>query len=337
MKISRHLFILALVLCATAFAVQVQAKDLVFNEGYDMVQIIDTSNYQISNVHIKGAVRDSAFSADNKYFYVTGSRRYIEKIDIEKRKLVHTIKVESDGWQDRFIYGIALTKDGRYAYVNLIDRKIQGDEPVVGHPEVAEIDLNTGKVLRSVEVPWGVANLALVKNDTTLYAVGQDITVIDVAKTKMTVTETIPELKKGINMLAFWPYVHENGGIWLSPYYTPTGWGLFSINTHNGKIAQTTIKGVPLFAYGAVYSPDHKKAYSVMDEVGVIDLQTETVTKVVPVKEGTCYGAVISSDGHRLYVGAGGSTITVYDTSTWKPIRVLQMETDAMGLRLLKQ
>ena len=337
MKISRHFFILALVLCAAAFAVQAQAKDLVFNEGYDLVQVIDASNYQISNIPIKGAVRDSAFSANNKYFYVTGSRRFIEKIDIKKRKLVKTIKVQSDGWQDRFIYGIALTKDGRYAYVNLIDRKIEGDEAVVGHPEVAEIDLNTGKVLRSVKVPWGVASLALVKDDSTLYAVGQDIYAIDVASRKMTITKTIPEFKKGINMLAFWPYVHENGGIWLSPYYTPTGWGLFSINTHNGKIAQTPIKGMPLFAYGAVYSPDHKKAYSVMDDIGVLNLQTRTVEKVIPNQDGTCYGGVVSSDGHRLFVGAGGSTITVYDTATMKPIRELQMKTDAMGLRLLKE
>ena len=336
MKISRYVFILALLLCATAFAVQAQAKDLIIYEGYDLIQFVDGSNYQITNIPTKGSTRDSVFSANKKYFYFTGSRRYIEKIDIKKRKLVKTIKVQSDGWQDRFIFGIALTKDGRYAYVNLLDRKIEGDEPVVGH-EVAEIDLNTGKVLRSVKVPWGVASLALVKDDSTLYAIGLDIYAIDVASRKMTITKTIPEFKKGINMLAFWPNVHENGGIWLSPYYTPTGWGLFSINTHNGKIAQTPIKGMPLFAYGAVYSPDHKKAYSVMDDVGVIDLQKGTVSKVLSNQDGTCYGIEVSSDGHRLFVGGGGPTITVYDTATMKPIRELQMQTDGMGMRVLRE
>jgi DNA-binding beta-propeller fold protein YncE len=337
MKISRHLFILALVLCATAFAVQVQAKDLVFYLGYDMVQVINTSNYHITDIPIKGSVRDTAFTANGRYFYVTGSRRFIEKIDTHTLKLVHTMKVQSDGWQDRFIFGMALTKDGRYAYVNLHERKVvNGSDPVVGH-EVAEIDLNTGRVVRSIKVPWGVASLALVKNDSTLYAIGQDIYAIDVSKPKMAITKTIPEFKKGINMLAFWTYVRENGGIWLSPYYTPTGWGLFSINTHNGKIAQTPIKGVPLFAYGAVYSPDHKKAYSIMDNVGVINLQTRTVTKVVPNQQGTCYGDVLSSDGHRLFVGGGGPTMTVYDTSTMKPIRELSMKTDGMGMRLLKE
>jgi len=335
MNVKKHLFPLALVLCATAFAVQVEAKDLIFNEGYDMVQVIDADTYQVSTIPIKGSVRDSAFSADKKFFYVTGSRRYLEKIDIAKRRLVNLTKVEADGWQDRFIFGLALAPDGKTGYVHLIDRKIVGDEPVVGQPEIAQINLTTGKILRSIKVPWGVASLALVKNGTTLYAVGQDIYPIDVAGKKMTIGKTIHLLDKGINMLAFWTYIHENRGIWLSPYYTATGWGLFSINTHTGKIEQTPIKGEPLFAYGAVYSPDHKKAYSVMDDVGVIDLKTRTVTKVVPNGEGTCYGNVVTSDGQRLFVGGGGSTVTVYDTATMKPIRVLQLKTDGMGLREL--
>ena len=145
--------------------------------------------------------------------------------------------------------------------------------------------------------------------------------------------KTIPLFDKGFNMLAFWTYTQENGGVWAGPYYTPTGWGLFNINIRTGEITDTPIKGDPLFAYGAVYSPDRTKAYSVMDEVGVIDLKTHEVTKVVPIEEGTCYGNVPTSDGKRLFVGAGGSTVTVYDTETMKPLRVLQMKTDGMILR----
>ncbi len=333
MNIKNPLLLMALMLCAVAFAVQAEAKDLIFHLGYDMVQAIDADTYQITDIPVKGSVRDSDFSADKKFLYVTGSRRYVEKIDIAKKRMVHLIKVDPEGWQDRFIFGMALAKDGKTAYVHLLDRKIKGDEPVVGSPEVAQIDLQTGKVLRRIEVPWGVANLALTKGDTLLYAIGQDIYPIDVSKKKMTLGKTIPLFDKGFNMLAFWTYTQENGGVWAGPYYTPTGWGLFNINISTGEIIDTPIKGEPLFAYGAVYSPDKTKAYSVMDEVGVIDLKTQEVTKVVPIAEGTCYGNVPTSDGKRLFVGAGGSTVTVYDTATMQPLRVMKMKTDGMILR----
>jgi glutamine cyclotransferase len=53
----------------------------------------------------------------------------------------------------------------------------------------------------------------------------------------------------------------------------------------------------------------------------------------VPIKEGTCYGINVSADGRKIYVGGGGSTLTVYDAATLKPLKVLQMASDGMDLR----
>ena len=70
-----------------------------------------------------------------------------------------------------------------------------------------------------------------------------------------------------------------------------------------------------------------------MDDLTVIDLEKKTYLTSVPIKEGTCYGVNVSSDGKKVYVGGGGSTLTVFDARTLKPIKVLQMASDAMDLR----
>ena len=334
MNIKKYVFIVVLLLCSAVVSDRVEAKDLIFHMGYEMIQVIDTENDSIIDIPIKGAARDSSFSADKKFLYVTGSRRNISKIDLEKMQVVGSITVEEKGWE-RFVTGMALNQDGKTGYVNVFSRRTEKGEVVIGHPEILQIDLDNGKILRSMEVPFGVSSLSLVENDTKLYAIGQDLYSIDVSKKQMQIVDTLSMFERGLNLLAFWHYTAENDGVWLSPYYSPEGMGLMSIDTKNGKITETMIQGEPPFAYNAIYSPDKTKVYSVMDEVAVIDLKTRTYSQIVPIPEGTCYGVIPTSDGKKLYAGAGGATVTVFDVETMLPIKVLQMETDGMGLRRL--
>ena len=51
--------------------------------------------------------------------------------------------------------------------------------------------------------------------------------------------------------------------------------------------------------------------------------------------EGTSYGVNVSSDGRKVYVAGGGSTLTIYDAATLKVRKVLQMASDGMDLRRL--
>ncbi len=334
MNIKKYVSFAVLLLCTTLICGRVEAKDLIFHMGYEMLQVIDVDTDEITNIPIVGAARDSSFSADKKFLYVTGSRRNINKIDLEKMQVVDSIIVEAKGWE-RFITGMVLSQDGNTAYVNVFSRRTDKGEAIIGHPEVLQIDLGSGKILRSVEVPFGISSLSLVENDTKLYALGQDLYSIDVSKKQMKIVDTISMFERGINILAFWHYTAENDGVWLSPYYSAEGMGLLSIDTKSGKVTETMLQGEPPFAYNAIYSPDKTKAYAVMDEVAVIDLKTKTYEKIVPIPEGTCYGVIPTTDGKKLYAGGGGSTITVFDVATMQPIKVLQMETDGMGLRRL--
>lgn len=334
MIIIKYTFLAIFLLCTTLVSDRVEAKDLIFHLGYEMIQVIDVDTDEITDIPFKGAARDSVFSADQKFLYITGSRRTINKLDLEKMQFVDSIKVEAKGWE-RFIFGIALGQDGKTAYVNVFSRRTENGEVVIGHPQIMHIDLSSGKILRSLDIPHGVASLSLVENDTKLYVVGQDLYTVDVSTQQMKVVDTRPMFERGINLLSFWHYTLENDGVWLSPYYSAEGMGLLSIDTKSGKITETMIQGEPPFAYNAIYSPDKSKAYGVMDDVAVIDLKTKTYTKIVPIDEGTCYGIIPTTDGKKIYAGAGGSTVTVFDAETMHPIKVLQMKTDGMGMRRL--
>jgi DNA-binding beta-propeller fold protein YncE len=74
-----------------------------------------------------------------------------------------------------------------------------------------------------------------------------------------------------------------------------------------------------------------------MDDLTVIDLAKKAYARSVPVAEGTSYGVNVSSDGRKVYVAGGGSTLTIYDAATLKVRKVLQMASDGMDLRRLAQ
>jgi len=331
MKSNYYRLIGIVTFCLLALVGRSEAKELIFNLGYGKVQVIDVgSDELLPDIAIKGWAREASFSADKKYFYVTASRHWIHKVDLKEMKVVHTIDMHSGGW-DRFIFGMELAEDGKTAYVNLLSRKTSKGEAVVGTPNVAQIDLETGQILRSVDVPFGVANLVYVKSKKMLYAIGQDITMIDVSGKDMKTVDQHPMFDKNMNLLPLFTYGEENNGVVLIPYWIGEAPGLLSIDKNTGKITETAVKD-PMMVYGAIYSPDMKKAYANMDELYVIDLATQKVTNVEVIPQGTTFSVMTSADGKKIYL-QGGPTITIYDTQTLKVIKVLEMSTDGMLLR----
>jgi DNA-binding beta-propeller fold protein YncE len=311
------------------------AKDLFFYLGYELIQVVDgDTDAIVGDIPVTGFIRESAFSADNKTLYVTANRHLIHKIDLASRKVVGTADVSSGGWK-RFIYGFALAPDGTTAYATLIARTTEAGEVRVNSPVLAQIDLGTGKILRQIDVPWGSAKLVAVKDATQVYVLGKDIVKVDVSGKTMKAIGTYGMFEKQWNILPLWDYSDENGGVFMGNYYTPELMGLVNIHKATGEIEDVPLNGIPVFAYSAIYSPDKKRAYAVMDDLNVIDMETRTYRSIVPMHEGTSYAVNVSSDGKKVYAAGGGSTINVYDAETLALRKVLQMETDGMDLRRL--
>lgn len=325
--------VLSAAVALTVGTTTVQAKDLFYFMGYEVIQVVDgDTDTIVADIPVDGWIRESDFTADKKFLYVTAKRHLIHKVDLATNRVVHTADVSGGGW-DRFIFGFGLAPDGKTAYANLLARTTKDGEVVLGTPMLAQIDLVSGKILRSVEVPWGSATLVSVKNG--VYVIGKDITKVDVSGKEMKVTGTYPMYEKMWNILPLWNYPLENGGLFVGNYYTPEIMGLVTIDAATGEIGDIPLNGIPVFAYSCILSPDRKRAYAVMDELNVIDLETRTYGPIVPMREGTSYAVNISSDGKKVYTGGGGSTINVYDAKTLTLQKVLQMESDGMDLRRL--
>jgi DNA-binding beta-propeller fold protein YncE len=325
-------FALAALACA-ALPQFAAAHDRFYYLGYEIIQVIDgDTDAIVADIPIKGAAREADLSADRKFLYVATNRHLVHKVDLAENRVVGSIDLSSDGW-DRLMFGFVLDADGRTAYGALMSRTTKGGEEVIGKPVVAQFELATGKLLRSVEVPWGVAHLVSVQGGKTIYAFGKDLYKIDTTGPEMKIVETVPMFDKEMNILPFWDYAFDNGGVASINYYTPTAMGLLLVDQATGGIQNILLKGDPAMAYSVVLAPGRRKAYAVMDDLTVIDLDRKTYVASVPIKEGTCYGVNVSSDGKKIYVGAAGSTLTVFDARTLKPLKVLQMASDGMDVR----
>jgi len=307
------------------------AKELIFTQGYNAVEVIDIDTDEtVAYIPIEGFTREIVWTEDKKTMYLTTQRHNIVKIDLQQMKVVKTFDAGWQGWK-RNIWGFVLANDNATAYINSIDRKVDGGEVLV-RQTVSQISLEDGRVLRSMTVPWGVAGLVYQKDGKALIGVGLDLYKIDLAQDEMKVVQTWPMFDQKKNILPIWHSTQENGGIFLSNYYTPDYMGLLSINANTGEISDRQIKGPPVMAYSFIYSADRKKAYGIMEDLTEIDLATNSVVRNIPNAEGTSYSVIPSGDGKKLYVGAGGSTITVYDAQTLNVLKVLQMQADSVAL-----
>lgn len=330
---NKRLLVALLVALAAAWTPPARAKDVFYFLGYEGIQVIDgDTDAVVANIPVRGWIRESILTPDKKFLYVTTNRHVVQKVSLSENRVVASVDVNGDGWE-RFIFGFCAAAEEGTAYAALMSRRTEGGEVVLGKPVVAQISLETGKILRSVDVPWGVGHLVPVKGGRWVYAIGKDLYEIDASASEMKVAETYPMFEKQWNILPFWDYFWENGGVASMNYYTPERMGLLTVNGSTGAIADLPIPGDPILAYSVILSPDGKKAYAVMDDLTVIDVVHAKYGPVAPLHEGTSYGVNVSSDGKKVYVGAGGSTVTVFDARTLKPLKVLRMASDGMDLR----
>lgn len=331
--------IAAIAFCLMAIAALGEAKEYIFNLGYSMVSVVDSDTDEIiADIPVNGWTREAGWTKDKKFLYVTSKRHLISKIDLQQMKVVSSVDINQDGWQ-RFMFGFMLDESGKTAWASLMTRKTEGGEVVIPAPVLAQIDLETGKILRSVEVPLGVAGVLKLRNKDMVYAVGKDIYKIDTSTPDMKIVETYSMFDREMNVLVLWPQTQENGDTILVNYYggkhpggAPKFMGLLSVDGNNGEIKEMPIKGEPVMLYTTNYSNDRKKVYGVMDDLAVIDLETSSISTIIPIHEGTQYGVFPSEDGKKIYAGAGGSTMVVYDAETVKPIKVIQFKTDGWAL-----
>lgn len=299
--------------------------------------IIDSNRDEIvAQIPTKGrAPKEVVPSPDGTRVYLTTeARQNIEVVNVASRKVEDVIELAAPGTRLN-IYGLAVSRKGDRLFVHVKVVKLLPDEFRPQPPQIWSVDLRNHEAKKILEVPEGVVSLFVPKDETRLIAWGRDLYYIDLAQGR--IVDTVPLLTRNtpnqgpLDTLPFF-IQYEQSGILSMPYYTSDPitkkdlMGLANLDIDTGKLDLMEL-GTPIPLYSSVMSPDRKRAYLVMNQLVVVDLEQKKVVAVRDL-ERTTYVANITRDGKQLHLPSAGAFVDVYDTETLKLIKRIALPGD---------
>ena len=325
-----------LLLLATQTVPPAQAELMVMGIHPHQLIVFDTNRDEvIAEIQLHGrAPKEIECSRDGRRIYVTTEgRSQIEIVDFPNRKVEDVIHVAPPGYKI-VIYGTALSRDEKLLYIHIKPVRLLPDEYQAEAPRIIAYDFSTRQSRTVGEVPEGVASLIALGDGKHLIAWGRDLYTIDVTTGHIVDTFPLqgPSSAHGqLNSLPLFSQ-YEQSGIYSMPFYTSDPMngkdlmGLVNIEVETGKIDLVELgPAVPL--YSAVVSPDHTRAYAVMNQLVAVDLKDRRVIKVLDLDR-TKYVTNISRDGRKLYVSGAAPFMDVYDTASLKQIKKIELSGD---------
>jgi hypothetical protein len=277
---------------------------------------------------------------DGKRVYVTtDGRQKIEVINLVSRKVEEVINLAQPAHRIT-IYGMAFSRDGRELFVHVKPVRELPDEYKVEPPEIIALDLGTKKTRKIAEVPHGTAALVALKDGKRLVAWGRDLYFIDLASGKIVDTYPLQGVyhapgRPQYNTLPLFAQ-HDRSGVLAFPYFSNDPitkkdvFGYVNLDVDTGAVEVQEL-GPPVSLYSFVVSPDRKREYGVgVSQLVTVDLAAKKVIDLRD-QERTQYVANISSDGKKLYLGGAGPHMFVYDTTTLKTIKTIELPGDGSG------
>lgn len=336
---SRLLSVTVLLLISSGALGQVRERGDRFVIGIHprSILVIDSAHDEVvAQISTRGhSPKEMLPSPDGKRLYVTTeARQQIEVISLTTQKVEDVINLASSGTRLN-IYGMTLNRKADRLFVHVLQAELLPDEYRVLPPQIWSVDLRTHQTQKILEVPYGVVSLLAPVDENRLIAWGRDVYFIDLAQKRIAATVPLmngdPPNRAAMNTLPFF-LQYEQSGIVSIPYFTEDPilkkelMGLANLNVDTGKLELLEL-GPAIPVYSSVISPDHKRAYLVMNQLIVVDLESK---KVVAVKnlERTKYVANISRDGKKLYLPSAGSFLDIYDTQTLQMIKRVSLPGD---------
>ena len=332
----------------------------IFLPGYpDRILVIDEATQKIvdkrpSEIGIPTGVTRSY---DRKKIYITSTDNDgIEVIDIASHKILQHFVLNSDNHKFR-INGVSPDPGDKILYTVVREVVKQADRYDVGKFKYAVIDLAQQKIVRTAEMSpedqeangafYGRSPFHVSPDGKYIYQFRDKITILD--SSDFHVVDRIdlakpdfPELAE-IGMGAPLDTLDERGAyVSLFNAEDPVvhrslfGIAHFDLNTRQFKF--TEIGPAPTGMLGLQVSPNSKTGYSVIVngehgnrrcEFWAFDITANkrTMTSEFPCRPRFSFG--ISSDGKKLYVYGAGFEIEVWDATTLKLERVMDLQNDA--------
>ena len=320
----------------------------VFISGYGQVTVVDPKIPKVkASIEVEGPVRDMSFTANGqKALVVANSRTTLYVIDTLNNKVIKEIELTGrtdKGLLDRRVWGSAISPDGTKAYVNVTQGEKRTNIFKSLPNKILEIDLETERVLRSVEAPYGIHALLFKQDDSnTIFAFGYDIFKLDIEKMTLTLQEGVkhpenPDKPIG-NYLNIW--TRENTGFNSMPVFQlyPNGKvteGILWFNLKTAELKTVEFDKPPVGMFSAVIDPQERYGYVILNHWYKVDLNTGHVIKDRMAPTGSIYAINRSANGKKLYLGAGGNSFIVANTDL-EVEESIKVPTDGWDIKVVK-
>ena len=284
-------------------------------------------------------------SYDQKKIYITtNDKSGIEVFDVATRKVVKKFTLNSETKKFRFTGGTPDPQD-KFFYTVTTELTREIDRYEVGKPKYTVIDLNDGKIVKTVEVPtdeegfvtgYRGASFEISPDGKYLYQFRDAVIILstddfkEVAKIDMAKPED-----QGMEQIGFGMSLDTIGepGFFVSMFNTSDPivhnriFGFAKFDLTKRTVEYKPIGPAPPTMAGLQVAPDKKSAYTIVTqgslgnkrcEIWAFDLNSTKITKTQEVGCRSRFTFAMSSDGKKLYIYGAGFEFDVYDAATLK-------------------
>lgn len=328
--------VLCFLLLFSGYFFQVQAKEYIFVPTVKGLDVVDCETGAV----IKGArysdyIMGASYSPDGSRYYLNAIHS-IFVIDTKTFQLVDTHRFSTD--LSRVTVGaFAVSNNGKQLFMTcqIVKKKQNIPRLNVLPPQFIIYDLDKKAIVKSFEIPYGANGVFPIRNDPDhVIFFALDVYKMNVKTGKLEMIMTGIHPQEGQNprgiMAGFNNTRPKDHGIFAAPFYDYADTWLYylMLDTRDGSIRTFKSKEMSM-PFAAALSPDKKYIYAGHDELVKVDIATGETVKAVHAARGTFSSICFSSDGKKLYIGAFGADVSIYDADTLEFETVIPVGGDA--------
>ena len=314
--------------------VKIQAKEYIFVPTVKGLDVVDCETGAV----IKGArysdyVMNACYSPDGSRYYLNAYHS-IFVVDTKTFELLETLPFSTD-LSRVTIFSAAVSNNGKQLFIScqIVKKKQNIPRLNVLPPQFVIYDLGKKAIVKNYEVPYGSHGIFPIKNDpehVILFALDVYKMNLKTGKLETIMTGIHPEEGQESRSITA-GYINnspKDHGVFAAPYYADSGLYFLMLDTRTGEIQTFKSKemGMP---FSAAVSPDKKFIYAGHDELVKVDIATGETVKATHAARGTFSSICFSPDGKKVYIGAFGADVSIYNADTLELETVIPVSGDA--------